>query len=413
MSSGSGTRYRSLDAIRGFAVMGILLMNIVGFALPEAAYITPAAYGSEGPADYATWAATFILIDGKMRGLFSMLFGASMLLVYQRAEAANGTGRPTHIRRMLVLLLFGAIHYYLIWLGDILILYALCGLVGLWLLRLDDGQLTKWMIGLFVIGFVIMAGTAAGLFAMQYAATMPGADAELVTSYREMMTEFGADGPGAFAGEVALHRGSWSGIVQNQLTDGLFDPLVLFALSAAETLGLMALGMMLFRNGFLTGGWTRERYTGFMLRAYAIGIPPLCALAAWSWATGFDPVVVLSSFIAWSMPFRIAVMLGHAALLMLIIDRYIDRPMIARVEAAGKAAFTNYLGTSIVMTGIFYGWGLGLYGELTRWQVYLVVPLAWAMMLLWSKPWLDRNRYGPLEWLWRSLSRGQMQTMRK
>jgi uncharacterized protein len=201
--------------------------------------------------------------------------------------------------------------------------------------------------------------------------------------------------------------------VQNQLTDGLFDPLVLFAQSAAETLGLMALGMILFRNGFLTGGWTRERYRRFMIRAYAIGIPPLCALAAWSWASGFDPAVALGNFIAWSMPFRIAVMLGHAALLMLIINRFIDHPMIARVEAAGKAAFTNYLGTSILMTGIFYGWGLGLYGELSRWQVYLFVPLVWVIMLLWSKPWLDRNRYGPLEWLWRSLARGQMQSMRK
>jgi uncharacterized protein len=409
----TATRYRSLDAIRGFAVMGILLMNIVGFAMPESAYITPAAYGSEGPADYATWAATFILIDGKMRGLFSMLFGASMLLVYERAEAKDGTGRQTHLRRMLVLLLFGALHYYLIWFGDILILYALCGLIGVWLLRLDADRLRKWMIGLFMLGFVIMAGTAVGLFAMQYAATQPGADAELVTSYREMMTQFGADGPAAFAGEVARYQGSWWGIVHSQLTDGLFDPLILFAQSAAETLGLMALGMILFRNGFLTGGWTRERYTSFMIRAYAIGIPPTCALAAWNWASGFDPVVSLSSFIAWSMPFRIAVMLGHAALLMLVIDTFIDRPALARVEAAGKAAFTNYLGTSILMTGIFYGWGLGLYGDLSRWQVYLFVPVAWAIMLLWSKPWLDRYRYGPLEWLWRSLSRGQMQSMRK
>lgn len=409
----AATRYRSLDAIRGFAVMGILLMNIVGFALPESAYITPAAYGSEGPADYATWAATFILIDGKMRGLFSMLFGASMLLVYERAEAKDGTGRRTHLRRMLVLLLFGALHYYLIWYGDILILYALCGLIGVWLLKLDPKRLRKWMFGLFIIGFVIMAGTAAGLFVMQYAATQPQADAELITSYREMMTQFGAKGPASFAKEVARYQGSWWGVVYSQLTDGLFDPLILFAQSAAETLGLMALGMMLFRNGFLTGGWTRERYASLMIRAYAIGIPPLCALAAWGWALKFDPIIMLSNFIAWSLPFRIAVMLGHAALLMLIIDRFNDRPMIARVEAAGKAAFTNYLGTSILMTGVFYGWGLGLYGELSRWQIYLFVPLAWAITLLWSKPWLDRYRYGPLEWLWRSLARGQMQSMHK
>ncbi len=406
-------RYRSLDAIRGFAVMGILLMNIVGFALPDAAYINPAAFGADGAADYAAWAVAFVLIDGKMRGLFSMLFGASMLLVYDRAEARDGSGRQTHIRRMQVLLLFGALHYYLIWYGDILILYALCGLIGLWLLRLDADALQKWTIGLFVIGFVIMAATAAGLFAMQFAATMPGADPELVTSYRETLSRFGADGPAVFGGEVALHQGSWSGIVWDRLNDGLFDPLILFGQSAAETLGLMALGMILFSNGFLTGGWNPARYRSFMIRAYAIGIPPLCALAAWNWASGFDPIVSLTSFIAWSMPFRVAVMLGHAALLMLIIDRFIDGPILARVEATGKVAFTNYLGTSILMTGIFYGWGLGLFGKYSRWQIYLFVPIVWTIMLLWSKPWLARFRYGPLEWLWRSLSRGQLQTMRK
>jgi uncharacterized protein len=366
----TATRYRSLDAVRGFAVMGILLMNIIGFALPESAYITPAAYGAEGPADYATWAATFILIDGKMRGMFSMLFGASMLLIYERAQAKDGSGREVHIRRMLVLLLFGVVHYYLIWLGDILILYALCGLAGLWLLRLDGARLTRVMAGLFVIGFAIMAATAAGMFALQFAASRPDADAEVISSYHDMVAQYSSGGPEAFAGEVALYRGTWWGIVHSQLTEGLFDPLILFAQSAAETLGLMALGMILFRNGFLTGGWTRERYTRFMIRAYAVGIPPSCAIAAWCWASGFDPVVVLSSFIAWSMPFRIAVMLGHAALLMLIIERFAGRPMIARVEAAGKAAFTNYLGTSILMTGIFYGWGLGLFGELSRWQSY-------------------------------------------
>ena len=106
-------------------------------------------------------------------------------------------------------------------------------------------------------------------------------------------------------------------------------------------------------------------------------------------------------------------MLGHAALLMLIIQRFSESGALARVEAAGKAAFSNYLGTSILMTGLFYGWGLGWFGTLSRWQTYLVVPVVWALMLLWSKLWLERYRYGPLEWLWRSLARGAFQPMRK
>lgn len=83
--------------------------------------------------------------------------------------------------------------------------------------------------------------------------------------------------------------------------------------------------------------------------------------------------------------------------------------MVARVAAAGRAAFTNYLGTSIIMTFLFYGYGLGLFGEVSRAACYLFVIGAWALMLLWSKPWLDRFAYGPMEWLWRSLARGQLQ----
>ena len=86
---------------------------------------------------------------------------------------------------------------------------------------------------------------------------------------------------------------------------------------------------------------------------------------------------------------------------------------VSRVAAAGRMAFSNYLGTSIAMTTIFYGYGLGLFGDVGRWALYLVCIGMWAVMLLWSKPWLDRFRYGPLEWLWRSLARGKLQPMRQ
>jgi uncharacterized protein len=91
-----------------------------------------------------------------------------------------------------------------------------------------------------------------------------------------------------------------------------------------------------------------------------------------------------------------------------------SRPALAkRIAAAGRCAFSNYLGTSLLAAFIFNGWGLGLYGSLSRWQAWCLVPAFWAAMLLWSKPWLDRFRYGPFEWAWRSLSRGKLQPMRK
>jgi len=139
----------------------------------------------------------------------------------------------------------------------------------------------------------------------------------------------------------------------------------------------------------------------------------MIALAVWVIASGFDTVTTFGAFIAWSFPFRIPLTVGYAALFLWIIGRMQNHWLIARVGAAGRAAFTNYLGTSLVMCAIFYGWGLGLFGKVDRAPLYLFVLLGWALMLLWSSPWLDRFAYGPLEWLWRSLARGKLQKMRK
>ena len=110
---------------------------------------------------------------------------------------------------------------------------------------------------------------------------------------------------------------------------------------------------------------------------------------------------------------RLLMTIGYAAALTLLIHRLAGSGFLARVVATGQAAFTNYLGTSIVMTTIFYGYGLGLYGFVSRAELWFFVIGAWAVMLLWSKPWLARFRYGPLEWLWRSLARMQLQSMRR
>jgi uncharacterized protein len=117
--------------------------------------------------------------------------------------------------------------------------------------------------------------------------------------------------------------------------------------------------------------------------------------------------------LAWTYPLRLIMILGYVAALMLLIRALAGSSFIARVAATGQAAFTNYLGTSIMMTTIFYGYGLGLYNHISRPMLWLFVIGAWAVMLLWSKPWLARFRYGPLEWLWRSLARRERQAMRR
>ena len=136
-------------------------------------------------------------------------------------------------------------------------------------------------------------------------------------------------------------------------------------------------------------------------------------LGLWVASSGFDLITTLGNFLAWSLIPRLLMTIGYAALLIMAIQSFAGSAFIARVAAAGRAAFTNYLGTSILMSTIFYGYGLGLYNQVGRASLWFFVLGAWALMLLWSKPWLERFHYGPFEWLWRSLARGKLQPLKK
>jgi uncharacterized protein len=388
----SPVRHQSLDAIRGFAVMGILLMNIIGFAMPGEAYANPRAWGGTSTADLWTWAIMFVLVDGKFRGLFSLLFGASMLLVVNRAEARGENKALVNRTRMGWLLVFGLLHSYLIWSGDILIMYAVCGFVAILFVDEDVAALRRIAISLILANLLIWGGlTLANL------GDMPSApDAKSITR------------------ELATFGGRYADILRYRFApERIADPAMVFFSNALETIGFFALGMMMLRNGFLTGDWARLDYARFAVKSYAVGIPPLLGCAVYLWLHQFDVNALRTVGFAVAPLFRVAVMLGHAAVLLLLIKHFETTRAMARIVAVGRAAFTNYLGTSILMTTLFYGYGFGLYGKLSRLDAYMIVPCVWVIMLLWSKPWLDRFAYGPLEWLWRSLSRGKRQPMRR
>jgi uncharacterized protein len=405
-------RYESLDAIRGVAVMGILAMNIIAFALPFAAYSNPIAGGPVSEIDLGTWFFNFVLIDSKMRGLFSMLFGASTLLVIESAANSNRSAAGAHYSRMFWLALFGLVHFYLIWFGDILFLYAMCGLLLFAFRNLSVKALTIWAIAFFVVGIGFFAfGWAA--MALTEAGRMP-ADmaAEMNAGLADMNAEMGP-GAASYAREMAIYLGSYTSIVAHRSGEMLTEPFVMVLMFLWETMGLMLVGMALFKSRMLTGDWEPARYRKWALRCFLIGIPPLVALALYQAQSGFSAVSTFGASLSLSAPFDIVMTIGWAALIMWLIKVKATGAVRARLAATGRMAFTNYLTTSIVMTTIFYGYGLGLFGSVGRTTLYLFCFGMWAAMLLWSKPWLDRFQYGPLEWLWRSLSRRQLQPMRK
>ena len=405
-------RHLTLDALRGIAMMGILAMNIIAFSMPQPAYINPLAWGGTSAADLGIWAVNMVLVDGKMRGLFSLLFGASMLLVIDGAEAKGESGGLVHARRMLWLMLFGLIHLYFIWYGDILFLYSVVGLIAYGFTHKEPPALLRMGIALILTSFVFWAIMGGALIFLQNAVALPDASADNLASYKEMIAQIGAPDTAPIREEVQIYRGDYGQILGHSL-DNISAPLTTLLMSGLETLGLMLIGMALLRNGFLTGAWGRAHYRSVAIRAYLCGLPPTIALCLWCFASRFDPVITFNAVMVWAMPFRIILIIAHTALALSIIASFPQSALLRRVAAAGRVAFTNYLGTSIVMTTIFYGYGLGLYGHVSRFGVYGFVLAGWAVMLLWSKPWLERFSYGPLEWLWRSLARGKIQPMRR
>jgi uncharacterized protein len=210
---------------------------------------------------------------------------------------------------------------------------------------------------------------------------------------------------------LALYLGSWGGIVEHQLTDKTFFPLVGVFVFGWETLAYMALGMAALKSGLLTGGWEDRRYLKWALVCLAIALPvylvALRFLFRSEWAV---PAIFMWSFAA-TVPVRPLMVVAYACLIILATRS--GGALVERIAAAGRAAFSNYLGTTIIMTALFYGWGLGLFGKLGRLELVGVVVLAWALMLAWSKPWLERFRYGPLEWAWRSLTYWRVERLRR
>lgn len=405
-------RHITLDALRGFAVMGILAMNIAAFDMPFMAYLSPAIYGGDTGADLMSWFVSYIFFDGKMRGLFSLLFGASMFLIAERAEAKGKSAAKVHYARMFWLALFGLAHFFFIWFGDILFLYASVGCLAFLFRKWQPRRLIKWALIIYAAGFLLFTGATGGMLYIYYQANQPGATLKQVKAYEKIVKndDFTAVGTRA---EIELYRSGYAKIVSHKLKEQRTEPLGAVLQSILETLPLMLLGMALFKNGFLLGRWDNVRYRQWAIWGISGGAA-LSAIAAFGqYASGFNPIIVINTQISWMIFPRLLMTMGYAAGLILLVQRLAGSAMLARVVATGQAAFTNYLGTSIIMTTIFYGYGLGLYGYVGRAQLWLFVLGAWGLMLLWSEPWLRHFRYGPFEWLWRSLARMKVQPLRR
>lgn len=266
----SQARHITLDALRGFAVMGILWMNITTFGFPEMAYISPIIGTAGSPSDIASWMTSFIFFDGKMRAIFSLLFGASMILVIERAAASGQSTAQVHYSRMFWLAIFGLCHFYLLWWGDILFLYAVSGAVACLFRNWSGEKLIKGGVLAYIISSVLLAIGMGTMFFLQNEATQQGASQEIIEEYALMIKELGASAQ-QLATETALYQGSFTQILIDKLTNQVFTPFKNLFLGPFETIPLMMIGMGLYKTGFILGQADRRTYIGIAIWGTLIG----------------------------------------------------------------------------------------------------------------------------------------------
>jgi uncharacterized protein len=392
-------RLQALDLLRGCAVLGILAMNIQLFTMPYAAYFNPYALGEPSVSDLTIWSITHVLADQKFMTIFSLLFGAGVLLMTSRAGDRGANAGRVHYRRMTWLLVFGLAHAYLLWHGDILVLYAICGMVVFPARNLSARTLAIAGVAALAVGSGIML--LGGL-------TMETWPAAAVAEWQKSWTP----PPEELAAETAAFQGGWleqqpwraSYSAEFHLQDILF-----WGLWRAG--GLMLLGMALFKFGILPGARTQAFYAKQM----AVGLAAGLALVAWGLmrhhATGWNMRDSFFLVAQWNYWGSILVSLGYIGLLLTLWKSGAVRALTGRLSVVGRMAFSCYIFETLISTLVFYGHGLGLFGTVNRVEQMLFTAGVWAVMLIAAPLWLSRFRYGPLEWVWRSLTYGRLEPL--
>lgn len=385
-----------LDVLRGFAVLAIFVVNIKAMAEPFAYYANASLWTGEH--DMTVAAVQAFLVEDKWRTIFTALFGAGLALFAERAAEKGIGGSGLMARRLFFLALFGLCHLLLIWMGDILFAYALAGFLAMWFRNAKARSLLWLSIASLVVAFLWT-----GLFNVA-PAMIPEVRDEIEPILWGADTEMLQQESAAYLGGVADHI-AWR-------MSGAAEYILIYFLAGGhwlQTLGIMFAGMWAYRIGFFSLRFSPLVYlmTALVSFAFAFALD----VTRWSMLTDSN-----WDFAAYSLgqPLNhldgVFGAIGYAGLIGLLVRFGFKLRAFA---AAGRMAFTNYIACSLIGTTLFYGHGLGLFGVLTNLQLMGVVLAVWIAILVWSPLWLSKFRFGPLEWLWRSLTYGRFQPLRK
>ncbi len=394
-----GVRIAAIDFVRGVALLGILTINVTGFWGPTLASFSPHLPHAERGGD-GWFLIAFVLFEGKMRGLFTLLFGASMLLFIDAADRRGTWGPGMQARRLGWLALFGYAHYLLLWWGDILFPYAACGFCALLLCRLPSAGLIAIGLGLFGLSHGLDAiGVVQGIGAEQAVLAGHGLAADRADE-AAMLARIAA----SIGDDQRILAAGFGAAVRLRLMQAPWLPFQTTASTFAETLPLMLIGMGLHRAGFWQGAWHQRTLVWLAAIGVGVGGAMTLALAWWIGVHDFPPRAMFGVIETLTALPHLLMTLGYGAVLMLAWPALAPTAAGRLLAATGRTAFTNYLGTTLLMTALFSGWGLGLAGTLPRGALPLFIPLGWAAMLAWPTWWLARYRQGPFETVWRKLT---------
>jgi len=424
-------RIKTVDIIRGVALLGILLMNIPGFGLNWDGWYN-IIHGPHDTKDYNAMAIISIFFEGTMRGLFSMLFGVGMILFTQnKVELPGGPSvAEYYYRRLLWLVLFGLFNaFILLWFGDILYTYGLCGMV-LYVFRKTN---PKWLL---VLGIACMAVV---MFKKQLtwndtreqrrnyveAVNAQKEKKELTDEQNAALTQWpqreNQKPDSAFMNRNlrTMQQGSYQNIFTYWIPKNVrFETFDVYDNWFWDGLAMMFVGMALFGLGFFSNRLSTSTYTMSLLIGYGLGIPL-------SWIYFKQGSVVPAAGLAHYVDSfrvnhellydirRVLLSVGHASLILLIFRSKIVPWLMKALSNVGQMAFSNYLMQSIICTWFFFGYGFEFYGKLHFYQLYYVVFSVWIFQLIFSSVWLKYFRFGPFEWLWRSLTYWKKQPMKR
>ena len=374
-------RITTLDAIRGVAVLGILAMNAVSFGLEPAAYWNIGAGGIDTWFDWVIGGAGEIFVDQKFMGLFSMLFGAGIVLFFERARDKGRRAGWLSFWRNLLLLGIGILHGAL-WNGDVLILYAICSIFLIALHRLQAAML-------FALGGLVLLGAVALALVVQPTIESAADLGQFWLPEAEVAPDAAEDN---FLGEFGATR-----------VLGWF-----FADGFLRALGMMLIGVALYRTGVITGARSRDFYRRVAVWGFGVGLPLSIGGFTWMAATGFSSDVAIMGTIPNTLA-TLPLALAYLSLVALWNLRP-ETGLHHRIHAVGRMALTNYLTQTII--GVIVLRTLFEPDDLNRSWILLFIVAVWVVQLAWSRPWLDRFRYGPFEWVWRCATYRRIEPLR-